>query len=82
MKATIGDATISIPVENIRERYTDKTVFVSEMLSSNAGIFNGEKAEKAFKKALDTAWKEAFPDKKDVPKDAVPTEETNEEAPI
>jgi hypothetical protein len=71
-KINIGDSSINFSLKSIRERYTDKSVFVSGMLSDYNGLIAGEKEEKAFKKALDAVWKEAFP------KETLPVEETNE----
>ena len=82
MKFNIGDKATDFSIESIRERYTEKSAFVSDMLLAHDGIFDGEKEEKAFKKALDTVWKEAFPGKKELPKEETfPLEETNGEAP-
>jgi hypothetical protein len=78
MKYNVGNSSISLSLEAVRELYKDKPNFVSDMLLAFDGIFE----EKAFKKALDRAWKEAFPgSEKDVPKETPPDSVTNEEAP-
>jgi hypothetical protein len=80
MKFTIGRATTSLSIEGIRERYADKSAFVSGMLASHGGMFD-EKEEKVFKRILEKAWKEAFPEKEETPEGAFQGEETNGEAP-
>jgi hypothetical protein len=62
---TLGKKVISFSIKSIRERYAEKSVFVSEMLSAYAGMIEGEKEEKRFKKGLDRVWEEAFPEDKE-----------------
>jgi hypothetical protein len=58
MRYNIGEEkSINFSIESVRKRYTDKNVFVSDMLAAHDGMFE----EKDLKKALDKVWKEAFP---------------------
>jgi hypothetical protein len=82
MKNVFGKTSSAFSIESIRERYTEKNVFVSDMLLAYGGLLEGEKEEKQLKKALDRTWKEAFPGSGELPKEGEPPiTETNEEAP-
>jgi hypothetical protein len=84
MKFSIGNSkAIGISIEGIRVRYADKNAFIAETLASHADLAKGEEEERLLKKALDKAWKEAFPDeaKAKKGKETLPGNETNEEAP-
>jgi hypothetical protein len=83
MKFTIGNTVTGFSIESVRLRYTDKNVFVADMLASHGDMVKGEEEERLLKKALDKVWKEAFPDeaKAKKGKETLPENETNEEAP-
>jgi hypothetical protein len=83
MKVEIGNGKIGFFIESIRLQYTDKNVFVADMLASHGDLAKGEEEERLLKKALDKVWKEAFPDeaKAKKGKETLPVTETNEEAP-